>query len=202
MENLFDLKDLKKTSLDYKSDEFHKEYVDAFYIYEYIIKYVLPELIRNKYFAEYYGKKKNIILDLANYTDYNNKGEFPFVLVDKWKEDTLAIITIYNGAEKDKDVNNTTFRLFYEMLVNFINFYHLGYAPNKSDYNFIKRLEIDTSVYQLVDAFYSEWQRIDYETKEIIDDYQDEYGIDRKVLLPGESNINLLKRKKEINKGE
>ena len=35
-----------------------------------------------------------------------------------------------------------------------------------------------------------------------IEDYQEEYEIDRKVLLPGESNINLLKRKRAINKEE
>lgn len=200
MENLFNMKGLEKTALDYKnkSFDFQKEIVDAFYIYEYIIKQVLPTLIKGykdrafltiKYISEYVGKEKysNLKLD-----EYRTVGQGNLCLN----------VSLYNANEYLLDglatgkPNLLTFGILKQMVANFINFYELGPKNTKNILANQTEFIINAPLYQVIDAFYSEWQRIDYEVKEIIQDYQEEYDIDRKVLLPGENDISKLKRKK------
>ncbi len=210
MENLFKMEGLKKASLDYKNkpcDNLDLEIVDAFYIYEYIIKQELPKIIKN------YEKSIRLIFSFLDgsmahgetpsfkvhwYFTYGPKIDFDLI--------NASDEVLINGRprpnptlakNKNIKINKKTFDLLIQFFENFMKRYELGYFY-KMDGTYSKTEEvfITTNLYQLIDAFYSEWQRIDYEAKEIIEDYQKEYGIDRKVLLPGESDINVLKRKK------
>ena len=109
-------------------------------------------------------------------------------------EKYMDIDLIHIFLNENLKINKATFDILIQMFKNFIDHYELGGKYIKSDECI--EFSIEAPLYQLIDAYYNEWQRIDYEAKEIIEDLQEEYDIDRKVLLPGETDINALRRKK------
>lgn len=48
----------------------------------------------------------------------------------------------------------------------------------------------------LIRAYYMEYQRIEYELRDIIEDYQDDFALDRRIICPDEDDLEALKRKK------
>ena len=211
MENLFNVKYLEKIALDYKnkSFDFQKEIVDAFYIYEYIIKQVLPKLIKGykncafltlKYIPECFGKTKCSALKVDEYRTVGLRNlclDVSLYSADEYLLKRVSETSTNHELFKSQNTFNLlTFNLLKQMIANFINFYELGPKNTKNILTNQTEYIINAPLYQVIDAFYSEWQRIDYEVKVIIEDYQEEYDIDRRLLLPGESDINVLKRKK------
>ena len=209
MENLFKMKGLKEMTLDYKNkpcDNLELEIIDAFYIYEYIIKNELPEIIKKyeknteltfDYSYERIGKEEVPSFEV-HWLDTHNGTSIMLYLRNA--NDTLKdkygyqYANPYLAKNKNLNINKKTFDILIQMFRNFINSYELGQDYYIS-YDCV-RFNINAPLYQVIDSFYSEWQRIDYETKKIIEDYQEEYNVDRKVLLPNEYEVSSLKRKK------
>ena len=91
---------------------------------------------------------------------------------------------VLNFKDKDKNIIS----ILIDMIDNFISFYNLGDWKNNI-------INITTSRLNVIRAYYSEYQRIEYELRDIIEDYQDDFGFDRRVYCPGERNPKCLKRK-------
>ena len=95
---------------------------------------------------------------------------------------------VLNFKDKDKNIIS----ILIDMIDNFISFYNLGDWKNNI-------INITTSRLNVIRAYYSEYQRIEYELRDIIEDYQDDFDLNRRVYCP-DDNTESLKRKKMTKK--
>ena len=196
MENLFAIDEkLRKAHIPYEKKLFENEYwdihdyIDAFYLYAYIIEKGLYQLIRN-------NLKDNESMDF----------KLSYVLPDVYQdrsEDT-RLSEEFEGCEAFvlnlNDRNVCIEEILLDMIHNFISFYKLG------NMSFYKLSDVPTDIIcftasrlDVIRAYYAEYQRIEYELRDIIEDYQDDFDLNRRVYCP-DDNTESLKRKKMTKK--